>query len=520
MFVKGGDPVSFWQKLKRVFGKGAVSIGAKTELKSILDHPKIQMGQEEFDRIQNSLLYYQGYAYCSSEKRSEANINMARKVASEYAKVMFNEQAEITIGKDDKSQKYDEASSWIESVFNHNDFKRNLSKYLEPAMALGGLVVRPYFNDQTGQIEFSWALPDAFFPLESSTNKISQCAMAFKTTKVEGNKTYYYTLLEFHEWIDCEYWISMELYESEKSHVLGRQVSLKTLDQYAELEPFNRGEGIERPIFSYFKTAGFNNINPRSPLGVGVYDNCKKTLDRLNKALDAFDHEIDLGKRRAAFPESMLQGVPDEQTGQVRLTFDPDDDYYVIVPGTDPDQFKVTDLTHDIRTDQYIGAVNHRLRLLEMEVGLSTGTFVFDGQGIRSTNKTATEVISENSQTYQSRNQQTTELEEFIRDVVLALCELGRATEVDGKPLFDGEAPTREEIGVNFDDGIFLDKKSESDYYRELKNDGLIPGWLAVSKIMKVPESTAKKLYKQAQLDVVDETAGKIRDSGFEDFEE
>lgn len=516
----GGDQVSFWDKIKRVFGKGAVAIGAKKELQSILDHPKIQMSREEYERIQNSLLYYRGYSYCDSDRQAEANINMARKVAAEYAKVMFNEQAEITIGKDDKSEKYAEVNAWIESVFQHNDFKRNLSKYLEPAMALGGLVTRPYFNDQSGQIEFSWALPDAFFPLESSTNKISQCAMAFKTIKTEGRKTFYYTLLEFHEWIDGEYWVSMELYESEKASVLGMQVSLKTLKQYEDFDDAVRGEEIERPIFSYFKTAGFNNINPYSPLGVGVYDNCKKTLDRLNKALDAFDHEIDVGKRRAAFPESMLSGVPDKETGETKLTFDKDDDFYVIVPSTNPDEFKITDLTQDIRTEQYIGAINHRLRLLEMEVGLSTGTFVFDGSGVRTTNKTATEVISENSQTYQSRNQQTTELEEFIRDVVLTLCELGRATEVDGQPLFSGESPTREEIGVNFDDGIFLDKQSESDYYRELKNDGLIPGWLAISKIMKVPKRTAKELYREAQLDVVDETAGKVRDAGFDDFEE
>lgn len=512
--------MSFWQTIKRVFGKGGVAIGAKKELQSILDHPKIQMSREEYDRIQNSLLYYQGYTHCNSDQRAKANINMARKVASEYAKVMFNEQAEITIGKEDKSNKYNEASDWIESVFRHNDFKRNLSKYLEPAMALGGLVVRPYFNDQSGQIEFSWALPDAFYPLESSTNKISQCAIAFKTIKTDGSKTFFYTLLEFHQWIDGEYWVLNELYESEKYNVLGMQVSLDSLEQYAELDPSRYGEEIERPIFSYFKTAGFNNIHPYSPLGVGVYDNCKRTLDRLNKALDAFDHEIDVGKRRVAVPESMLDGVPNKETGTIELTFDPNDDFYVVVPGSKPDEFNITDLTQDIRTEQYIGAINHRLRLLEMEVGLSTGTFVFDGAGVRTTNKTATEVISENSQTYQSRNQQTTELEEFIRDVVLALCELGRATEVDGKPLFSGEPPNREDIGVNFDDGIFLDKKSESDYYRELKNDGLIPGWLTLSKIMKLPESKAKDLYRQAQLDVVDETTGKIRDSGYEDFEE
>ncbi|EPH93028.1 hypothetical protein D922_02231, partial [Enterococcus faecalis 06-MB-DW-09] len=193
---------------------------------------------------------------------------MARKVASEYAKVMFNEQAEITIGKNDKSKKYDEASAWVGSVFQHNDFKRNLSKYLEPAMALGGLVVRPYFNDQSERIEFSWALPDAFFPLESSTNKISQYAIAFKTIKTEGSKTFFYTLIEFHQWIDGEYWILNELYE------------------------------IERPIFSYVKTAGFNNIHPYSPLGVGVFDKvnvqfkCKtKKSHKLNSCIMVFDEQ-------------------------------------------------------------------------------------------------------------------------------------------------------------------------------------------------------------------------------------
>ncbi|OTN76735.1 hypothetical protein A5886_001814 [Enterococcus sp. 8G7_MSG3316] len=514
--------MSLIQRIRQYFRKGAVTIGAKKELQTVLDHPKIGMDRAEYARIQNSLIYYKGYVNCNSDKQSKANVNMAKKVAQEYAKVMFNEQAEITIGKesDKKRNKNSGMNEWIESVFQHNDFKKNLSRYLEPAMALGGLAVRPYVNTDKNMIEFSWALADAFYPLESNTNKISGCAIPFKTIRQEGKKTYYYTLLEIHEWIDGEYWIFNELYESEKQNVLGIQVSLKTLQQYENLEPSCHGIGIERPIFAYFRTAGFNNINPHSPLGVGVFDNCKRTLDRLNKALDAFDHEIDAGRRRGAFPESMMRGVADKETGQINLTYDPDDDYYVIVPGTDPDQFKVTDLTKDIRTEQYIGAVNHRLRLLEMEVGLSTGTFIFDGQGVKSTNKTATEVASENSQTYQSRNQQITQLEEFIRDVILAVCELGQSSLAGEKALFNGESPNKEEIGISFDDGIFLNKESEAEYYTDLYDSGLIPGWMAISKIMNIPEETAKTVYHEAQLGEVEKTTGNMPNSGIDDFEE
>ncbi|EPB3092485.1 phage portal protein [Enterococcus faecium] len=515
--------MSILKKIMRYFRKGGVAIGAKKELKSILDHPKINMDAAEYERIQNSLMYYRGEVNCGQANQKEANVNMARKVAAEYAKVMFNEQAEIVVGKaEDTSEDnpHKKTNEWIESVFEHNDFKRNLSKYLEPAMALGGLSVRPYVNKNSGKIEFSWAIADAFYPLESNTNKISSCAIPFRTTKSEGDKIYYYTLLEFHEWMDGEYCITNELYESEKPNALGVQVPLSTLDQYANLEESVVGEGVTRPIFSYFKTAGFNNLTPHSPLGVGVYDNSKQTLDKVSKMLDSFDKEIEKGARKIAVPESMTQGIPDSKTGQIKMTMNPDEDYYVVIPGTDPNQFQTRDLTSDIRTEAYIGAINHRLRILEMEVGLSTGTFVFDGQGIRTSNKTATEVISENSQTYQSRNQQLTELREFIRDVVLSICELGQATTVNDEPLFKGESPKREEIGVNFDDGIFLDKKSESEYYRELKGDGLIPGWMAISKIMKIPEIKAKQIYKEAQLDTVEVTTRNMNDVGFGNFEE
>ncbi|MGG5310703.1 phage portal protein [Enterococcus sp. DIV1304_2] len=514
-------------------------MGVKRSYQSILDHPKIKMDPKEYRRIQDSLARYKQGSDSERFKNSNGNyrtrnkkqLNMLKKVSAEYVKVMFNEQVEIVVGeyKKDSNQLVDKTNNeFIKSIFKHNDFKKNLGKYLEPAMALGGLVVRPYFNDRSGQIEFSWALADAFFPLESNTNKISECAIPFRTTVAEKDKIRYYTLLEFHEWVlieekgkpdRYEYAVKNELYESEKVNELGIQVSLNTLDQYKDLDPVNWGESIERPLFTYFKPAGFNNLAPQSPLGLGICDNCKDTLDAINLAENEFDLEIRRGRRRIAVTDRFLKTRFDQEDSV--QYFDEEEDLYQLLPGEDVEKTMIKDLTTDIRTKQYIETINHHLRTLEMETGLSNGTFTFDGGSIRSGNKTATEVVSENSQTYQSRNLHIKELETFIKDVIISVFELAATLDDEkGEPLFSGEIPTHEQIGVNFDDGVFINKEAEAVHYRGLYSEGLIPGWMATQKIMGVPEDKAKELYIEAQLGVVDRTTKDMSDTGFDEFEE
>jgi A118 family predicted phage portal protein len=41
----------------------------------------------------------------------------------------------------------------------------------------------------------------------------SGCAIATRSVQTENDKNYYYTLLEFHEWVNGKYIISNELYK-------------------------------------------------------------------------------------------------------------------------------------------------------------------------------------------------------------------------------------------------------------------------------------------------------------------
>lgn len=521
--------------IKKWIGKGAALIN-KQEFQSVFDHPKIDADPKEFERIAESFRYYRGeygiinYTNSKQSKKTRrfSTVNMAKKVAAEYAKVLFNEQAEIIVGevKDENGKEIaNPLNDWIQHVLEHNDFKKNLSRYLEPAMALGGLAVRPYFNKDSQEIEFSWALADAFYPLRSNSNKISECAIPFPSTETVGDTTYYYTKLEFHEWVWDEekkkhkYVVTNELYESESPDILGKQVDLKK--QYPKLAKKAIFYNMSRPQFAYLKPAGFNNINPYSPLGLGVYDNSKNTLDRLNLTFDEFNMEIKRGRRRIAVSEMLMKGKVDHRTNEITDFFDDDEDVFVRVPGSKMDDMTIKDLTSDIRTTEYVAAINHHLRTLEMETGLSTGTFTFNGEGIRST-KTATEVVSENSQTYQSRNMHEKELRKFIQELIISICELGtNVKNAAGQKVYSGEIPAAEIIGVDLDDGVFLNKDAEVNQFLRLRNAGIIPGWYVLAKTKDMPEDVAKRLYAEALKDEFNMmTRGDLPTTGIDDYEE
>ena len=496
----GGVTVNVFQRIRNLFRKGGAALGMTEQLQSIIDHPKIDMDAKEFQRIQNSLMHYEGnypkVEFINSNQKSSSrdysSINMMKKVSNLYATLVFNEQCEINVEADN-------ASKFVQSVFEHNDFKKNFSKYLEPMFALGGLVCKPYIDAETNQMEFSWGLADAFYPLQSNTNNISECAIAFTSTRAEGKNTAYYTLLEFHEWQNGQYVITNELYHSEDAGVVGVRVPLN--DLYEDLEESVIVTGVSRPIFAYLKPSGYNNISPYSPLGLGVCDNCKQTLERINRTYDEFNQEIIKGKRRVAISEMLLNSQVDEMNNKVKLFFDDNEDMFQIIPGANMDDYTIKDLTSEIRTKQYTDAVNHHLRTLEMETNLSVGTFTFDANGVRST-KTATEVVSENSQTYQSRAMQITEVEKFIKELVISVCELGKA-----QGIYAGEIPTFDQIGVSFDDGAFSSTDQKLEFYQKLISLGY-PVSKAFEAILKLPEEQAKEIYQEGMRERVGQTTG------------
>ncbi|WP_226895135.1 phage portal protein [Oceanobacillus oncorhynchi] len=467
-------------------------------LKTINDHPKINIDPAELERIEQDFREYKGSypkveyynTYGQKQERDYMTLNMVKLTSELLSGLVFNEQCDISISdesEDKKDNTFKSADDFIKRAFEHNDFKKNFMRYLDPMFATGGLTVRPYANAETGEIEYSWALANAFYPLRTSSNGIAEGVMKSVTIEIKGGKEVFYTLLEFHEWDKDIYVITNELYKSDNKGEVGKRIPLS--DLYPDLQEETRISGLTRPLFNYLKPAGFNNINPHSPLGLGLTDNCKPTLKQINDTWDQFNWEVRMGQRTVFVSDSMLSTRETEDGKPPVQIFDTDVNVYKSLQMSSDEEL-VKDVTNDIRTEQYTSAINQSLKTLEMQMQLSVGTFSFDGNSV----KTATEIVSENSLTYRTRNNHVNEVEKFVKGLIVSTLELAKAT-----GLFDGEIPTFNEIGVDFDDGIFQDKGQQLRHYGQAKTFGIIPTVEVIKRVFDLPQDIAEDWLKQIQ---------------------
>ena len=486
--------MSLFQKIKDFFNRGRYNM-TTANLSSILDHPKIAVTQEEFRRIQHNLTYYQSkfedIEYINTDgdrkRRKMQHLPIARTAAKKIASLVYNEQAEIS-AKDETLNKF------LNDMLANDRFNKNFERYLESALALGGLAMRPYIDGDKVRVAFIQA--PVFLPLQSNTQDVSSAAILTKTIKSEGKTNVYYTLVEFHEWVTSDgseygstkdkhlYRITNELYKSNTDSALDQRVNLQEL--YPDLEPVTVLKDLSRPLFTYLKTPGMNNKDINSPLGLSIFDNAKTTIDFINRTYDEFMWEIKMGQRRVIVPEQLTQLKVQDNQGNItfKRRFDVEQNVYMQVGAGNMDSGNIVDLTTPIRSSDYISAISEGLKLFEMQIGVSSGMFTFDGQGV----KTATEIVSENSDTYQMRNSIVALVEQSIKELCVSMCELGKAF-----GLYKGNIPELDDISVNLDDGVFTDRHAELDYWMKMVAAGFATQKRGIAKTLNITEDEAAK---------------------------
>ena len=353
----------------------------------------------------------------------------------------------------------DDVSTFIDSWLEQSGVNRNLESKLEQGTPAGGFAARPYVDGN--QIKIAWVRADQFYSLDSNTEEISQAAIASKSVKVVNKERYYYTLLEFHQWTnDGSYQITNELYKSNNSSQVGEQVPLGTDDMYNDIVPKANfsGDTFKRPLFVYFKCPGQNNLAPESPLGVGFVNNCKNILDAINYTHDSFVWEVRMGRRKVIVPADAMRPGDEEHPG---ANFDPENDVYLALPTGLDDQDTITQINPDIRVEDYEQTMQHFLHELENAVGLSSGTFSTDSNaGVT----TATQVVSENSMTYQTRASYLNRVTKFLSELIQSVVQLAQASELfdGGKALLPNIDIDDLQISVHYDDGVFVDKDAQA----------------------------------------------------------
>lgn len=149
----------------------------------------------------------------------------------------------------------------------YKKLKDRLNESLEVGNAVGGLVFKPYVKD--GKLYVDLVKGSQFYPTEfdSSGNIV---AGIFVSQLTKGDNIY--TRLEYHKFYetaienDINYVIKNIAYESNSKSVLGSQVNLENIEEWATIEPITAIQYVEEPLFSYYKPPIANNIDPESPI--------------------------------------------------------------------------------------------------------------------------------------------------------------------------------------------------------------------------------------------------------------
>ena len=482
-----------WKWIKNLGRRVGKKLGLIENLQNIRDHKKINVDEATYQRIDFNKRMYQGevkewhdlrYNGSTGKEihRKQKTLNMPKVLAKKMARLVFNEGVNISLAKDSEGKE----AQWalIDGVVTSNKFIREFQRYLEYMFAMGGVAVEIYLDGEEPKLAYATA--DAFFPLSSDTEQVDEAVIANRFHE-DG---YYYTLLKWHEWGEWEvsgdernYRIKNELYRSKSADSLGEKVGLREL--YEDMEPETYFT-TESSYFVYIKPNEANNKDITSPLGISIYENVKDTIQMLDVMYDFWYNEFRLGKRRVAVPEYLLKTSYDAN-GKPYVYFDDSEELFVAMNASEMDEMKMkdmtADLTVDLRVEQVVNSIQSLLDVLAMQTGLSAGTFTFTQGGL----KTATEVVSENSETYQTRSSHINVIEDALRDLIVKIYEVATLDNPTAEPL------ERMDISIDFNDGVFSDSQSLFKFWSEGYSRGLVPQEEAIKRIYKLSDEEAQE---------------------------
>lgn len=365
------------------------------------------------------------------------SLQLGASIAEEFARLTTLEmKSEIT-----GSVRADFINEYYQKVLE--DLKSHLALY----NAVGGGYLKPFVKNNRFYIDYVAQTDCKPLQFDSAGNITS---MVFSSQITKGDKRY--TRLEVHTLEDTNYTIENKAYvtESYNSSMLGREISLFEVSEWADLEPRTVIENIEKPLFAYYKVPLTNNIDAKTCLGVSVYN---KAIDSIRKAdvqASRLDYEYESAERSIYADIDALRN----QEGKERRS------KIVKTLNTGEDGF-YKEFSPQLRDEGFIRGENKIKQEIEFQCNLAYGT-ISDPNTV---DKTATEINASKQRSYASISQMQNSLEKalkhlvYILDVYCDLYELAPAGEY--------------EVSAEWDDSIIVDTESEQRIRLQETNLGL-----------------------------------------------
>lgn len=383
-----------------------------------------------------------------------ASLDMAKTVAEDWANLLLNERVQITVESEPLQARLD-------ALLTANRFAVEGNRTVEMAFASGTGAFSLY-KDAQGEPRIDYHAANCIWPLAWSGSRITECA--FSSVEVrDGEK--------------CVYLRMYRVGENGRYQIANRWIdydSGKELSAPEGVQP-DVDTGMQLPPFAIITPNIANNIDTTCPMGISVFANAIDALKAVDATFDSLRNEYILGRKRLMVPASMTK-IQMAKDGDAAPIFDPTDMVFTAYQPTDGQADGFHDLSPEIRAEQHMTGLRTQLNVLSFKCGLGTGRYEFERSGGV---KTATEVVSEQSDLYQSLQKHELSLREALVGLTQALLEM------DGHGIVD--------VVVTFDDSIIQDKSTIRTEAREEVRDGLMSKFYYLTKVRGMSEADAEK---------------------------
>lgn len=377
------------------------------------------------------------------------SLGMAKMIAEDYANLLLNEKVKITADSAFAKQ--------LDAILQDNDFFVRANNLLELAFAIGtGALVEYQGADGSPIIDF---VPGVMvYPLKWDMQRITECAFG---SLIENGSD------------DVTYYVQHHVLENGTYHIHNTYLNKKgeNIDLPKELEA-DVDTKCTVPTFQIVRPNIVNSYSLYNPMGMSVYGNAVDLLKAVDLVYDAYVNEFSLGRTRMIIPSGIAKLVMQED-GTATLKFDPNDVVTYAYDSKDPNA-KPEYIQPKLRADSFELGLQRNLNLLAKKCGLGNDRYQFDASGV----KTATEVISEKSELYQSMKKH----EILLRS---ALIGMGRAL-----AQMCGHRDTT--ITIDFDDSIIEDRGTMIQRHIDLVNAKLESKKTAIMDINHCDEAAAE----------------------------
>lgn len=403
---------------------------------------------------------YDSYNGIKTRKVKKCRINMAKHICEDHASLTFNENININIDGDAEKE-FILGHEEMTGVLGSNNFWTLGSRLYELVCALGTGAVEVVLSNML-KINNNIAVDkhltkikliqhNAFdiIPLSWDSNyEIKE--IAFVSNYVENKKNIINVRLHVIE--DNNYII----YNKRIENINNRYILLNDTDNKT-LERFDTGSDI--PWFSVLKLPIVNNYDIDSPFGASVYANSIDVLKTVDEGFNILFNEFSVGNKKIFYNKKLLKrhiGSGDE----TNISYDVPDDYNVNLFFFTGDDLGLTDeaggklpiyeFNPTLRIDSIIYGIQNSLNFLSTMCGLGSNYYKFNGSSVE---KTATEVISENSSMYRGIRRNELAVEKFILNIIKACLYIGNS-------LLKLDLNINTKVSVQFDASIIEDKTS------------------------------------------------------------